>query len=91
MYADDTTLYCCLEDKSRVCHDQAMVNQKLHKIDNWFIANGIELNTSKPTCMISGKPNTNIPVFFTDSLYVYFKNTVHIKIVQTMHRSYKLI
>ena len=25
------------------------------------------------------------------SLYVYFGNTVHIKIVQIMHRSYKLI
>ena len=63
-----------------VCvHDQAMVNQ------------GIKLNTSKPTCMISGKPNTNLPIFFTDSLYVYFGNTVHIKIVQTMHRSYRLI
>ena len=25
------------------------------------------------------------------SLYIYFGNTVHIKIVQIMHRSYKLI
>ena len=27
---------------------------------------------------------------FTNSLFVYFGNTVRIKIVQTMHRSYKL-
>ena len=30
-------------------------------------------------------------IYFIHSLYVYFGNTVHIKIVQIMHRSCKLI
>ena len=30
MYADDTTLYCCLEDIDQV-NKQAVVNQELHK------------------------------------------------------------
>ena len=44
MYADDTTLYCCLEDIDHV-NKQAVVNQELQKINNWLIANGLKLNT----------------------------------------------
>ena len=39
MYADHTTLYCCQEDINHV-NKQAIVNQELHKIHNWFTANG---------------------------------------------------
>ena len=46
MYADDTTLYCCLEDIDHV-NKQAVVNQELQKINNWLIANGLKLNTNK--------------------------------------------
>ena len=46
MYADDTILYCCLEDIDQV-NKQAVVNQELHKIHNWLIANGLKLNTNK--------------------------------------------
>ena len=44
MYADDTTLYCCLEDINHV-NKQAIVNQELNEIHNWLIANGLKLNT----------------------------------------------
>ena len=40
MYADDTTLYCCLEDIDHV-NKQAVVNQELQKNNNWLIANGL--------------------------------------------------
>ena len=61
MYADDTTLYCCLEDIDHV-NKQAVVNQELQKINNWLIANGLKLNTNKSKYMIFSKPNKNIPV-----------------------------
>ena len=62
MYADDTTLCCCLEDIDHV-NKQAVVNQELQKINNWLIiANGLKLNTNKSKYMIFGKPNKNIPV-----------------------------
>ena len=61
MYAEDTTLYCCLEDIDHV-NKQAVVNQELQKINNWLIANGLKLNTNKSKYMIFGKPNKNIPV-----------------------------
>ena len=52
MYADDTTLYCCLEDIDQV-NKQAVVNQELHKIHNWIkYANGLKLNKY----MIFNKP-----------------------------------
>ena len=51
MYADDTTLYCCLEDIDHV-NKQAVVNQELQKNNNWLIANGLKLNTNKFKYMI---------------------------------------
>ena len=61
VYADDTTLYSCLEDIDQV-NKQAVVNQELHTIPNWLIANGPKLNTNKSKYMIFSKPNKNIPV-----------------------------
>ena len=61
MYADDTTLYCWLEDIDQV-NKQAVVNQELHKIHNWLIANGLKLNTNKSKYMIFSKPNKSLPV-----------------------------
>ena len=61
MYADDTTLYCCLEDIDHV-NKQDVVDQELQKIYNWLIANGLNLNTNISKYMIFGKPNKNIPV-----------------------------
>ena len=61
MYADDTTLYCCLEDINYV-NKQAILNQELGQIHSWFIANGLKLNTNKSKYMVFGKPNKNIPI-----------------------------
>ena len=61
MYADDTTLYCCLEDINHV-NIQAILNQELDQIHNWLIANELKLNTNKSKHMAFGKPNKNIPI-----------------------------
>ena len=61
MYVDDTTLYCCLEEIDHV-NKQAVVNQELHKIHNWLIANKLKLNINKSKYMIFFKPIKNIPV-----------------------------
>ena len=48
MYADDTTLYCCLEDINHA-NKQAILNQELDQIHNWLTgkrANGQKLNTN---------------------------------------------
>ena len=58
---DDTTLYCCLEDIHYV-NKETIVNQDLHKIPNWLIANGLKLSTNESKYMIFRKPNKNIPV-----------------------------
>ena len=61
MYADDTTLYCCLEYINHV-NKQAILNQELDQIHNWLIANGLKLNTNKSKYMVFGKHNKNIPI-----------------------------
>ena len=50
MYADDTTLYCCLEGIDYV-NKQAVINQELQKINNWRIAKGLKLNTNNSKYM----------------------------------------
>ena len=61
VYADDTTLYCCLEDINHV-NKQAILNQELDQIHNWLIANGLKLNRNKSKYMVFAKPNRNIPI-----------------------------
>ena len=38
MYADDTSLLCCLED-IKFPHKEYTLNQKLQKVDKWLLAN----------------------------------------------------
>ena len=59
MYADDTTLYCCLEDINHV-NKQAILNQELDHFHNWLVANGLKLNTNKSKYIVFGKPNKDI-------------------------------
>ena len=61
MYADDTTLCCCLEDINHV-NKQAILNQELDHIPNWLIVMGLKLNTNKSKYMVFGIPNKNIPI-----------------------------
>ena len=50
MYADDTTLSCCVgtiqsNDKDRV------VNTELSKVNNWLVSNKLSLNINKTKYM----------------------------------------
>ena len=57
MYADDTTLSCCVDtiqsnDKDRV------INTELSKVNNWLISNKLSLNINKRKYMLFHKaPN----------------------------------
>ena len=46
MYADDTTLYCCLEDIKSDNKEQ-MINNQLQRVYEWLNANKLSLNVEK--------------------------------------------
>ena len=48
MYADDTTLYCNI---NQLFSDDA-INRELHKISNWLSSNKLSLNVKKTKCMM---------------------------------------
>ena len=56
MYADDTTLYCCLEDIDSV-NKQQVLNNELKSVHFWLSANKLTLNVNKSryTCMLFSK------------------------------------
>ena len=45
MYADDTSLFCCLEDIQSL-HKEYTLNQKLQKVYKWLLANILKLNVA---------------------------------------------
>ena len=58
MYADDTTLYCCLEDiKSN--NKEQILNDELQRVYSWLDANKLSLNVRKTKYMISRKYKNN--------------------------------
>ena len=48
MYADDTTLYCNIDQ----CVNEYIINEELHKLTKWLGANKLALNISKTKYMI---------------------------------------
>ena len=54
MYADDTTLYCCLEDIDSV-NKQQVLNNKLKSVHLWLSANKLTLNVNKSRYMLFSK------------------------------------
>ena len=59
MYADDTTLYCCLEDIDSV-NKELVLNSELKGVHLWLSANKLTLNVNKSNicCLVSIKiPN----------------------------------
>ena len=62
MYADDTTLFCCLEDIKNI-NKQDVINEQLQRIHNWLTANGLKLNTTKSKYIMFRKQNKHIPLF----------------------------
>ena len=46
MYADDTTLFCCLEHIKSI-NKQDVINEQLQRIHDWLTANELKLNVTK--------------------------------------------
>ena len=76
MYADDTTLLCCLDDIKSI-NKQDVINEQLQRIRAWLTANGLKLNTTKYTVFL--KQNKNIPLF---NIHI---NNVNIESVQNFN------
>ena len=58
MYADDTTLYCCLEDIAS--EDKAhTLNIELERVHSWLNANRLTLNVNKTKYMLFCKSRNN--------------------------------
>ena len=58
MYADDTTLYCCLEDIAS--EDKAhTLNIELERVHSWLNANRLTLNVNKTKYMLFCKRRNN--------------------------------
>ena len=54
MYADDTSLFCCLKD-IQAFHKEYTLNQKFQKVYKWLLANKLKLNVAKTKYMIFSK------------------------------------
>ena len=46
MYADDTTLFCCLENIESI-NKQDVINEQLQRIHDWLTANGLYTKHNK--------------------------------------------
>ena len=58
MYADDTTLYCCLEDIAS--EDKAhTLNTELERVHSWLNANRLTLNVNETKYMLFRKRRNN--------------------------------
>ena len=78
MYADDTTLVCCLEDIKNI-NKQDVINEQLQRIHAWLTANGLKLNTTKSKYIMFRKQKKNIPIF---NIHI---NNVNIESVQNFN------
>ena len=56
MYADDTTLYCNIDQ----CVNEYIINEEFHKLTEWLGANKLALNISKTKYMIFHTSNRKI-------------------------------
>ena len=46
MYADDTTLSCCV-DTIQSNNNDRVINTELNKVSNWLVSNKLSLNINK--------------------------------------------
>ena len=51
MYADDTTLHCCV-DKIDSNNKENIINNELQSVNNWLKANKLPLNVDKTKFML---------------------------------------
>ena len=70
MYADDTSLFCCLEDIQSP-HKEYTLNQELQKVYKWLLANKLKWNVAKTKYMNFSKRNKNI-----NPIYLNINNNV---------------
>ena len=56
MYADDTTLYCNLDDST----SEILLNNELTKITDWLSSNKLSLNVKKTTFMVFHTPQRRV-------------------------------
>ena len=79
MYADDTTLICCLENIKSI-NKQDVINEQLQLIHDWLTANGLILNTTKSKYNYNvSKTEQNIPSF---NIHI---NNINIESVQNFN------
>ena len=60
MYADDTTLFCCLEDITSK-NKAHTLNIELEGVHSWLKANRLTLNVNKTKYMLFSKRKNNLP------------------------------
>ena len=70
MYADDTSLFCCLEDIQSP-HKEYTLNRELQSVYKWLLANKLKLNVAKTKYMISSKRNKIV-----NPIYLNINNNV---------------
>ena len=58
MYADDTTLFCCLEDITSD-NKEVVLNNELQHVHSWLSANRLTLNVQKTKYMLLHKNKAN--------------------------------
>ena len=56
IYADDTTLYCNIDQHN----NESNINAELNKIKEWLSSNKLSLNISKTKFMVQSKELFNI-------------------------------
>ena len=68
MYADDTTLYCNLDDSA----SQIFFNKELTKITDWLQSNKLSLNVKKTKFMVFHTPQkkVNYPILELNNVNV---------------------
>ena len=60
MYADDTTLSCCVDTIQSNDKDR-LLNTKLSKVNNWLISNKLSLNMNKTKYMLLHRAPKHVP------------------------------
>ena len=60
MYADDTTLYCCIDDILSE-NRESKINSELGKVTTWMLSNRLTLNIKKTKYMLFHKHNKVVP------------------------------
>ena len=78
MYADDTTLFCCLEDIKSM-NIQDVINEQLQRFHDWLTAYELKLNATKSNYIMFSKQKKNIQLVNIDI------NNVNIKCVKNFN------